>query len=422
MCSNGSKSSDHSIKPVLAFDTRRDITSISWSHLRPDDIAVAFLFRPEIHIFDLGQIEEGNGPLGGAAEEPDKCLTVDGKGSSGHNIVLFWHDSKLQTQGNRVAVRTETEGVVAGSVSGYIRFWTTTLSNGASSNTKTCMWNLLADPHRSPLTACPVVSLLIVCSKNKSDSSGHSPLLLAATAQGVITLWDLSNMRPASFGSTAPEPSCVRRLEYTNHLMLFNSLTVVGATATEVSFCTFCKTKEDTRDHACNALQLEDRLLLFDTQDTAVQVLQNSKSTTGGTLHTYHATNNSSNSRNTKEVNHAAIGGSSHHLQQQKFHQQSASQESISTHLLLTLSSGDVAMVDLNTEKVVGCNKNRISSTTSAQYTLEGSSTAASTSSALAAASRKAAVSQNDPTRATVLSYEAIRRELSFQQEAAETG
>jgi hypothetical protein len=55
----------------VQLDTRNDISSIAWSHLRPDDIAVAYLFRPEIHIFDISQVKSDNG---GTEEAPTQTL------------------------------------------------------------------------------------------------------------------------------------------------------------------------------------------------------------------------------------------------------------------------------------------------------------------------------------------------------------
>lgn len=381
--------SERSIKPILAFDTRRDITSISWSHLRPDDIAVAYLFRPEIHIFDLTLIDEGSGPLGGTAEEPNKSLTVDGKGSSGHNVVLYWHECKVQTHANKPVV-LHSEGIIAGSVSGYIRYWTTTLSNGASSNTKMCMWNLLADPHRSALTACSVVSLLVVYNNHSSSHSTASSLLLAATAQGVITLWDLSNMRPASFGSTAPEPSCVRRLEFTNHLLLFHNHTLVGAVFSESSHCHHCKSKNDKARHSCDLHRAwEDRLLLCDAHATP-HVVPSAAAETAGQA--------------TSKTGASARGSSASppHTPQQAC---------IPSPLVLTLSSGDVALVDLNTESMLRQYKNTSSA---AAYETSIASTSAINSRKL--------VAQNDPLKATVVSYEELRREMSLQQEITEIG
>jgi hypothetical protein len=266
----------------VQFDTRRDISSIAWSHLRPDDIAVAYLFRPEIHIFDISQVKSDNR---GTEEAPTRILESGIKGGSGHNVILYWHSVKYGTSlhtsgttahgtGQRPAshgvVRRETEGIAAGSVSGHIRFWATSLSPTVRSNTQAYTWSVLADPHRTTSTASPVVALLAVANGPASVSTtrkGHiaQTLLLAATAQGVITVWDISFLRPTNIGPIEPEPTCIRRIDYAAQLLFGGSVSLVGVCQTRPSLCKFCKESElckASRDADENKGQL---LLNWDT-------------------------------------------------------------------------------------------------------------------------------------------------------------
>ena len=235
------------LHPIVSLDTKRDISSIAWSYHNEDDVAVAFTHRPEIHIYDLSSLLNDKDDEGAttAHSHPNayafhggrdgcckKVLNImASKERSGHNVVIYWPTGSRTASNNTSTLKHLTSSrhnaddvasssmmgedhVVAGSSNGYIRYWNT---NRCQS--KDYSWSVIADPLRSPATASPVVSLLPL--SGRGSGSLQRILLLSATSQGVVVLWDLSNMRSNSFGSTTLTPTSLIRMDYTTQLMLY---------------------------------------------------------------------------------------------------------------------------------------------------------------------------------------------------------
>jgi hypothetical protein len=147
-----------------------------------------------------------------------------------------------------------SEGLLAGSYSGHIRYWVTSSQRPLPAK-GVPLWSVLADTQRAAATAAPVVSLValpaweeraIAVGEGTSGSTGtgavtaaeegrprtvHRQLLLSATALGVVSLWDLSVLTPQKFGSTAPEPRCLRRLDLSAKMLIFEHVTLLGVTS-----------------------------------------------------------------------------------------------------------------------------------------------------------------------------------------------
>eukprot|EP01032_Pedospumella_encystans_P007617 gene7617-9120_t len=380
------------VKPVVSYDTRRDVTCISWSHLRPDDIAVSYLFRPDIQVFDLSDADD-------ASCDPKHTLVTDHKGSGGHNVVLYWHSVKFVPPSATIATTSKNtfngknnsarasigekkqpeqrdmEGIVAGSVTGYLRYWHTHTTN------KSCAWNVMADPHRTALTATAVVSLQAIQSTNHSNN--HLTLLLAATAQGVITLWDLNDLKAASFGSIQPEPRCVRRIDYTNQLLLYEGRTLIGVTPTQYTHCRHCQQKKGKQDPE-NKNSSGTSHICSDSigSEAHIQVLSGLDSSP-----------TSSSNRNSNNAGAVRVDSS----------------------VLLTTSWGGLHSADLNTERLLASSPQQ----RSASY--DCSSSAYLDDETEVPISRLRNVI--DPTKPVVLSYEDFRRELATaEQGARDTG
>lgn len=371
---------------MVQFDTRRDISSITWSHLRPDDIAVAYLFRPEVHIFDISQVEGS----GGAEEVPTRILETDSKSGSGNNVVMYWHSVTYESAptnriGKPAAVCKESEGVVAGSASGHLRYWTTSVSPSARSNSRACLWSVLADPHRTTATASPVVALLAVQRCNRGPTTGNpvqtvDPLLLAATAQGVITLWDLLLLRPATFGSTKPEPKCIRRVDCSAPLLLGGGVTVIGVCLAQTTQCRLgaCGKHHGGHDHGAAGESVGDgsrcRSLLDSESEWRQQCVQVVNS-----------------------------NGSEQHAKSSS----GASPEApVRAALLLTLSSGAVYQIELHSDTC------QLVQPASACDTLAGAIHPDS------GAALKRHLVNNDPREATIVSFEELRREAALTSAA----
>jgi hypothetical protein len=343
-----------------------------------------------------------DGGSGGTEEAPTRILESDSKGSSGHNVILYWHsvkyESALHSSGgstnhadssstSRQMVRRETEGIAAGSVSGHIRFWTTSQSPTVRSNSKACLWNVLADPHRTTSTASPVVALLAVPRSPAAGSTTHKchtaePLLLAATAQGVITVWDLSSLRPASFGSTKPEPKCIRRVDYSAQLLLGGGVTLVGVCQARPSPCRFCEEAQLGKARANDASNGECPLVLDrDTlwRQQCVEVVRAAPA---------FSTDSSSSKGGTKATHSAGAGSPS-------------ATEVVYASLMLTLSSGAVYCVELHTDSC------RLLQAAPRNPLHPDSAYSVGT------ASRKYQV-HNDPRVGVVVSYEELRRESAL--------
>ena len=408
-----------SIQPIVRFDTRRDISCLCWSHLRPDDIAVGFLFRPEVHIFDLGDIGETAG-LG--EEVPTRVLEADSKGRSGHNVLLFWHTVKWEgtsSNNNRVATsihshnqnktssttqyKRETEGLIGGSVSGHLRYWATSSSATTRTTSRNFLWQVLADPHRTAHTASAVVALLPIHSSShlskhlSNHSSKHSSpavtLLLAATAQGVLTLWDLSQLRPANFGSTLPEPQCLRRIDYTTLLMLFEKVTLIGVCSTTprrgCDSC--CDTGKECTDNVMHSTVYTSVV----SKQSNIQVITNSTET-------------KTTMKNTTYKPSTTI----------------ASAVRSSEMLLLTLSTGDIYITDINTETLQRCHTGGqhtdTSTTTYISATLYPTTTKDTGSRGIG--DIKAPVRRNANQLSEGLRYEELRQELALRSSSGSSG
>jgi hypothetical protein len=397
------------LRPVVHFDTRRDISHIAWSHLRPNDIAVAYLFRPEVHIFDLSEIDDSTG--GGGEESPARVLETDSRGGSGHNVLLYWHTEKTDAipasahvptvhsrypaavhsghssvTSNITSNRKESEGVIAGSVSGYIRFWNTSSSATVRSNSKNFVWNLLADPHRTSVTASPVVALMRVTSADLSAA----PLLLAATAQGVLTVWDLSDLRPGSFGSMQPEPKCLRRVDFAPQLMSYGGVTLIGACTTQPAICYAClsnkhrslsssSSSSGPKNAHSHSLQSQRNVQVVRCASAAQNAVQAGKKPTN-------ATSSSSGT------------GSSSAL---------TARGAVLEDIVLTLSTGSVYSADLSRE------------TAELLWTGNGNTT---TPQVVTGEAKKVPAVINDPRLGIVVSYEEIRREGSLNSVTGTTG
>ena len=428
------------MQPVLSFDTRKDVSCIAWSALQPDDVAVTFLYRSEVHVYDLSSID-GVSTSGGVGEaDPKRVLdAAEGKGSNGHNVVMYWQNSASATSAtasgqqksttsngrhNNANVSSISECIVAGSCSGYIRCW------GASSNSsRNFIWNVKADPLRHDLTAAPVVALCrlyafqthregsadtsIASSSSSSASSCVKALLLAATAQGVITLWDLSLLRPAKFGSIQAEPACLRRVEYTYKLMLRGAITLLGVTAAannidddassgtpaEVDDSERHSTKSGSKPHVVRTLP--DKVSLLAPLSTA-----------------------GNGSNGVKSYSSAPP------LPQTSF-----------GRVLLTISNGDIHIADLDSQQVVsysstaaaataGSSTSSSSSSTSTNANMNlsaGISTSTSTSTTfdysigrISEAERSVRLRTADPNQPIVLTYEQLQQQAQSRSNAAE--
>ena len=387
------------VKPVVSFDTRRDVTCISWSHLRPDDIAVSYLFRPDIQVFDLSDADD-------ASCDPKHTLVTDHKGSGGHNVVLYWHSVKLVPPSATIATTSKNafngknnsgrtnvaekkqpeqrdmEGIVAGSVTGYLRYWHTHTTN------KSCAWNVMADPHRTALTATAVVSLQAIHSTNHSTNN-HSTLLLAATAQGVITLWDLNDLKAAAFGSIQPEPRCVRRIDYTNQLLLYEGRTLIGVTPTQYTHCRHClqkkaKQEPENKNSSSTSHICSDSI----AREAHIQVLTGPDS--------IHSTTVSSNRNVPGGSNTGAVR--------------------VDSPVLLTTSWGGLHSADLNTERLLASSAKQ----RSASYDRTSSTAYLDDETDIPISRLRNVI---DPTKPVVLSYEDFRRELATaEQGARDTG
>lgn len=229
--SNSSRVSDP-IYPVATVSTRRDIADIQWSVLKTDEIAVAYKFHPIVTIYDL------NHPA-----EPKIILKTLRECHHGNNVIRYlpkdWcmdrhtqtasastsslHDKSIQVAPNPVKPLPRskpTQKILAGSSNGWIRQWTYPSVNNRTS----CEWEIRADPSSS--RDFPVVDIQLLVATPGA--------ILIANQVGIITLYDLFDLKTATFQSSA-SPKCLRRLNIwssipeTIILPLVTGIAIVGS-------------------------------------------------------------------------------------------------------------------------------------------------------------------------------------------------
>lgn len=221
--------SEKHVEPVRCLSLKREVADICWSLDNPNEMAVSFVFRPEIYIYDLEKI------ISSENISPKHSLKLY-SGGGGHTKLMYWKDAGSE----------KSESVVAGSSTGYIRWWE--YKNGTFNK---CKWSVLGDSQRSAQTASPIIGLQIIQNKNGRRN------LLVATAGGIFTTWDVNKLQYATFGCH-PQPTSLGRFDLS--LTLFCSM----PTRSEISVLGFCPEKKGS-DRVIVTLSNGD-VFLLDTQ------------------------------------------------------------------------------------------------------------------------------------------------------------
>lgn len=242
----------------------------------------------------------------------------------------------------------------------------------------------MADPQRTALTATAVMALLALPTACSSRSgSTASTLLLAATAQGVLTVWDLSDLRPASFGSIQPEPRCLKRIEYTAALLCYDPVTLIGAAIPGPAHCRLCADRRvPSEGSAADGGSTYDD----ECRVPSVQVLSTEATSFSSSQPPYVASSTPA----------------------------AAAAQAVLGSVLLTLSTGSVHMADLNACIITSSTAHSYSTT---YQSGSGGSKAVGGGRVLQAV--------HNPLAPAVLSYEQLRRELAAAAEqgpGADTG
>jgi len=209
------------IDPFITVSTRKDIADIQWSVLKTDEIAVAYKFHHTITIYDLHN-----------PEEPKLTLKTLRECTHGNNLIRYlpvdWCTDKRASI-NTVPTTTSMQSIahsqkpsiltnqppsskprskipqklLAGSSNGWIRQWT----YPSPSSRTSCDWEIRADPSSS--RDVPVVDIQLLVATPGA--------VLIANQVGIITLYDLYDMKMATFQSSA-SPKCLRRLNIWNSM------------------------------------------------------------------------------------------------------------------------------------------------------------------------------------------------------------
>ena len=193
--------------------TGRSISDIAWipplasSGQEMSEIAVAFTYHSEVHIYDLSL----NNQL--------VCvLTLGGDRGRGN--------SSLLARSPPTASIANSVDVYAGSTYGQIRMWTVTEASRFSDAHISPVWEVSGDHlSRSGTHSC-IVGLRAV--------SSRPAWVLSMTRMGVLAVWDTENIRSASFMSLR-SPVCVLRV------CLWDSSLPSSPRAPSSDICTGCR-------------------------------------------------------------------------------------------------------------------------------------------------------------------------------------
>jgi uncharacterized membrane protein YgcG len=164
--------------PSFLLHTERDVADVSWSAVRPSQVAVAFTYSPDIHVYELSAAAGGDGAAGDGDGrgtvylDPLRFARLESGRSGGHRCVTHLvgdrgctvtepvyfrhhadapdadaHDAPSSSSSSSsvaapAAAATTTfdadECIVAGSGTGYLRLW--------RSNRPKMVWETPADP------------------------------------------------------------------------------------------------------------------------------------------------------------------------------------------------------------------------------------------------------------------------------------
>jgi hypothetical protein len=209
------------IIPVVVLDTKKSISSIAWRKLACDHICISFDFSPQILHYDLTCSMDDDNPFQNqqysAPLRPIRQYVPDGLGnnSCGHPCIIIWNKATTVKALNPSISpqRKEEEFVIAGSTNGFIRSWKllNAVQSGSNNISNKCYWNLRVDATKPISMSRPIIALFLV---------DESRSLLVVTDDGLLTKWDLYNLKSPSFGSTTPEPKLLSTFSLANTLVL----------------------------------------------------------------------------------------------------------------------------------------------------------------------------------------------------------
>jgi hypothetical protein len=166
------------------------VTDIRWSLVNKDELAVSFENSSEVHIYDLARCQHSRGPL-------RKLQIVRGK--SPDAIA-----ANRRSGGNRVLcymvplISGSDERIIAGSMLGHIRLWEVPSSKNTDVSELSPVWEI--SPEQTSKKCVPVVGLVPL-----------ETYLLAFTACGSVTVWDVDNLCDGFFGKP-PAPTLLQRV------------------------------------------------------------------------------------------------------------------------------------------------------------------------------------------------------------------
>eukprot|EP01036_Dinobryon_divergens_P026922 gene26922-35619_t len=207
------------LRPVRTLRARREVSSVAWSSLNPDLLAVGYRFVSTVHLFLL----TASSPL------PKRELEVgggNGPGGGGGSAQLL-EKQKQEAE----------ERLLAGSTRGMLRCWAAAGSAEGKQRDRAaaclCLWEVRADPHRAVLHE-PVLALHLLRGPGGAAAAA-AVQLVAALGSLVFSVWDLQRLDVPALGSR-PQPTCLLRLDLNQSATLCCSLSGARLPCVLVSF------------------------------------------------------------------------------------------------------------------------------------------------------------------------------------------
>ncbi len=184
------------ISPVVSTAPGPAVTDVQWSLMSDNELAVAFAHRSDVYVYDLYRCQNSRDPL---------CIlrTVRGDSVEARAAAHKHGGNKVLRYIKRCSgLGIDSEGVVAGSQNGCIRFWNLPATVDSMNIAKVPpAWEISSD--MASQKRSPIIGL---CSLGPDR-------LVSASACGTFAVWDLLNIADLSFGKQ-PAPALLVRVAH----------------------------------------------------------------------------------------------------------------------------------------------------------------------------------------------------------------
>ena len=226
------------VQPLVTICTGRRISDLHWNQWDSEEVSVSHQFSADIYVYSLGDVSAGNSSVrdlgygvtdssvwqnhsvGSQRQNPKHILSLSkGQRSGGHTCIMTVEIdmSDVLSQHRGSSVESVQRCTIAGSTNGRLRMWRHPGKSNSRGNPLTIypQWEVYADPlNGSAVNAGRGIgndsivypSVVGVCQFKLSslsiDNTGENEtIVVAMTAAGIISYWNVNKLYAASFSS-----------------------------------------------------------------------------------------------------------------------------------------------------------------------------------------------------------------------------